>query len=161
MLARRCRLCIRGSLYFLRWWVIPVGDHLSDCCTIAALSQSVMFYNRFVKWMGEGDGTNNDALCLLAVGYINVPLILVCVCVCVWVCVCVYVCESSPKGTDDPLLCSCTDAPIYEPASAVFHSQCQPNVRWSQVFSTAGWTYRNWLPKYYMWTISGSHGGAA
>lgn len=149
MLARRCRLCIRGSLYLLHWWVIPVGVHLSDCCTIAALSQSVMFYNRFVKWMGKEDGTNNDAFCLLAVGYINVPIILVCV----------YVCESSPKGTDDPLLCSCTDIlTIYEPAS-VFQSQCQPNVLWSQVFSTAGLTYRNWLHIYFIWNISGSHGG--
>lgn len=110
MLARRCRLCMRRSLCFPCWWVIPVAVHLSDCCTIAALSQRVMFSNRFVKWMKAEDDTNNDALCLPAIRYINVPLITARV----------YVCESSPKGTDDPVLCSCTDTPIYEPALAVF-----------------------------------------
>ncbi len=83
MLAWRFRQCIRSSLYFLCWWVIPIGVHLSDCCTIAALSQCVMFSNRFVKWMEAEDGTNNDALCLPAICYINVPLITACVCV--WV----------------------------------------------------------------------------
>lgn len=79
---------------------------MSDCCTIAALSQCVMFSNRFVKWMEAQDGTNNDALCLPAIFYINVPLITACV-------------NHAPKGTDDPVLCSCTDTPIYKPALAL------------------------------------------
>lgn len=52
--------------------------------------------------MEAGDGTNNDVLCLPAIHYINVPLITVCVCMC----------ASTPKGTDDPVLCPCTNALI-------------------------------------------------
>ena len=62
--AKCCHDCIRVSLCFLYWWAIPVGVHLSDFCTIAALSQCVMSSNRFVKWVEAGDDTNNDALCL-------------------------------------------------------------------------------------------------
>ena len=102
---------------------------MSGCRTIAALSQRVMSSNRFVKWMEAEDGTNNDALCLPAIRYINVPLITACVCVCV----CVY--ESSPKGTDDPALCSCTDAPIYEPTLAAFPVSVSTKLN---VFSSAG-----------------------
>lgn len=35
---------------------------MSNCCTIAALSQYVVFSNRFVKWMEVEDGTDNDTL---------------------------------------------------------------------------------------------------
>ena len=73
------------SLYFLYCWVIPVGVHLSDRFTIAALSQCVMFSNRFVKWMAAGDGTYNDALCLLLH---QCATLLYNVCVC----------ESNPNG---------------------------------------------------------------
>ncbi len=104
MLAGRCRLSIRGPLYSLCCWIIPVGVHLSH--TVAALSWCAMFTNRLVKWIKPEDRTNNDALCLPAVHCINVPLIRVCVCAC----------ESSPKGTNDPGLCSYTDAAFYVPA---------------------------------------------
>lgn len=155
MLARGCRLCIRGSLYFLYWWVIPVGVHLSDRCTIAALSQCVMFSNRFVKWMETEDGTNNDALCLPAIRYINVPLIAARVCVC-----------ASQAQRVLMILCSALvpTLPFMCLRWLRFHSACQPNFMWSQVFSSAGWKWEKkkilppWIlyMKYYLEVMVGS-----
>ena len=58
------------------------------CNTIMSRSQCVMFFNRFVKWKEAEDGSDNDALCLPTIRYVNVALI-----------------TASPKGTDGPLLC--------------------------------------------------------
>lgn len=74
ILAQRCRPGIRGSFFSPYWWVIPFGVHLSDCCTVAAVSQRVVFSKRFAKWMEVKDGTNNDALCLPVMCYISVLL---------------------------------------------------------------------------------------
>lgn len=117
VLSQRSRLFIRGSFYFLYWWVIPVRVHLSDCDTDASLSQCVMFYNRFVKWMQAGDSTNNDALCLPATCYINVLLITVCM-----------------NQAQRVLMILCSALVLTVPFGRLdwecFHYGCQTNFKW-------------------------------
>lgn len=119
VLSQRSRLFIRGSFYFLYWWVIPVRVHLSDCDTDASLSQCVMFYNRFVKWMQAGDGTNNDALCLPATCYINVLLITVCM-----------------NQAQRVLMILCSALVLTVPFGRLdwecFHYGCQTNFKWTE-----------------------------
>lgn len=119
VLSQRSRLFIRGSFYFLYRWVIPVRVHLSDCDTDASLSQRVMFYNRFVKWMQAGDGTNNDALCLPATCYINVLLITVCM-----------------NQAQRVLMILCSALVLTVPFGRLdwecFHYGCQTNFKWTE-----------------------------
>lgn len=119
VLSQRSRLFIRGSFYFLYRWVIPVRVHLSDCDTDASLSQCVMFYNRFVKWMQAGDGTNNDALCLPATCYINVLLITVCM-----------------NQAQRVLMILCSALVLTVPFGRLdwecFHYGCQTNFKWTE-----------------------------
>lgn len=135
VLSQRSRLFIRGSLYFLYWWVIPVRVHLSDCDTDASLSQCVMFYNRFVKWMQAGDGTNNDALCLPATCYINVLLITVCM-----------------NQAQRVLMILCSALVLTVPFARLdwecFHYGCQTNFKWTETLQNVmlGTSEKNRLP---------------
>lgn len=75
MFGTTCRMCMTNPLYFLNRESFLLESICHIChCTIAALSQCVMFSNRFVKWMEVGDSTNNEAPCFSAICYMNVPL---------------------------------------------------------------------------------------